>query len=68
VNNLKLLKFGELIDLLSEHTLRFTKMVKSKTTDEEFDTCKRKIKELQAEIKTREAAGREKNSRSSAGN
>jgi len=53
MHNLKLLKFDELIDLLAEHTSRYTKMVKSKISDQEFDNCKRRIKDIQLEIETR---------------
>jgi len=53
MHNLKLLKFDELIDLLAEQTSRYTKMVKSKRSEEEFQNCKRGIKELQSEIETR---------------
>ena len=65
MNNLKLLKFEELIDLLAEHTSQYTKMVKSKTFEEEFVNCKQKLKAIQTEIKCRQGENKEVSDRSS---
>jgi hypothetical protein len=47
------LETNVLIDLLAEHTTRYTKMLAKKVTGEEFSTCEKNIDILQSEILSR---------------
>lgn len=53
MEDLKLLKTPELMDLLSEETFHLIKLVRTDANREEFDSCKRRVKEIQAEIEVR---------------
>jgi DNA anti-recombination protein RmuC len=42
-----------LIDLLSQHTAKYTAMLRTGTTQQEFDQCKTEIEKIQQEIERR---------------
>jgi hypothetical protein len=53
MENIRLAKTPELIDLLSEETALYTKLHSSGGSHEEFERCRQMIKELQQEIELR---------------
>jgi hypothetical protein len=53
MENLKLVEIPALIDMLAEQTTLYTKMLASRSSHEEFEQCRQRIKEIQQEIQSR---------------
>jgi hypothetical protein len=53
MENLKQLELRQLIDMLAEETSQYITMVKTGVSQDQFNECKEKVKQLQSEIKAR---------------
>lgn len=57
MQELRNLETSQLIDLLAQHTVDYTKMMSEGTTEEEYAKCNLIIKALQTEIEVRKKSG-----------
>ena len=55
MHDLKSLELSDLLDLLIEYTAHHTKMIATRATPEEFRISRETLRELQTEIKIRQA-------------
>jgi hypothetical protein len=53
MENIRILPLNELMDQLAFHTNDYTKMLSENSRGESFESCQRKIAQLQAEIGVR---------------
>jgi hypothetical protein len=53
LDELKKISLPDLVDLLSEYTEKYTRLLAEKRYTDEYDTAKEMIKLIQAEIETR---------------
>jgi hypothetical protein len=53
MNDLKSLPLATLVDMLSARTRDYTKMLRSGTSTQEYDACKKMINSIMAEIESR---------------
>jgi hypothetical protein len=66
VDDLSHIKLSDLLDMLSEYTDRYMKMLSDGYTREEFDSCREMIIDIQTEIQSRQTHG--ENSTADSGN
>jgi hypothetical protein len=50
MENLQTLEMSELLDMLAEHTIRYSQMMSDGTTNEEYENCRTLISAIQEEI------------------
>jgi hypothetical protein len=62
MENLQTLEMSELLDMLAEHTTRYTQMMSDGTTKEEYESCKTLISAIQEEILRRKQSFEENTS------
>jgi hypothetical protein len=50
MENLQTLEMSTLLDMLAEHTIRYSQMMSDGTTNEEYESCRMLISAIQEEI------------------